>query len=139
MAWLLPGPRQVGATIIDVHTLLYAAAAILIGYQSVVFSVLTKVFAIQEGLLPEDPRLNRLFRTITLETGLLVGAALLGAGLLGSILAVGQWSTSSFGPLPPEIGLRRVIPSALAMVLGCETILASSFLSVLGLRVRRLA
>ena len=43
--------------------------AILIGFQSVVFATFTKVFAISEGLLPEDPRLTRLFRYVTLEVG----------------------------------------------------------------------
>ena len=34
--------------------------------------------------------------------------------------------------------LRLVIPAAFAFLLGCQTVLSSLFLSVLGLRVRRL-
>jgi hypothetical protein len=34
--------------------------------------------------------------------------------------------------------LRAVIPSAMAMTLGCQVILSSFFLSVLGMRIRRL-
>src|SRR6266487_2781972 len=33
--WLLPGPRHVSSVTLDVHTLLYAAAAIVIGFQAV--------------------------------------------------------------------------------------------------------
>src|ERR1019366_10470343 len=71
-ALLLPGPRTIGSVRFDVDTLLYAAMSVLIGFQSVVFALLTNVFAISEGLLPEKPDLNRLFRYITLETGLAV-------------------------------------------------------------------
>ena len=62
-ALLLPGPRMIGSVGFDVDTLLFAAMAILIGFQSIVFAMFTKVFAISEGLLPEDPRLSRLFRS----------------------------------------------------------------------------
>jgi hypothetical protein len=37
-ALLLPGPRMIGRVGFDVHTLLFAAMAILIGFQSVVFA-----------------------------------------------------------------------------------------------------
>src|SRR3979409_1627307 len=83
--WLLPGPRPVGAVTFDVHTLLYAAIAILLGFQAIAFAVFTKLFAISEGLHPPDPLLDRLFRYITLEVGLLVGAVLASAGLGTSI------------------------------------------------------
>src|SRR6476660_6719790 len=78
--WLLVGPRVVDGVTLDVHTFLYAAMAIVIGYQTVIFAIFTKVFAITEGLLPEDPRLKTLFRYIKLETGILAGALLFVAG-----------------------------------------------------------
>ena len=62
---------------------LYAAVAFVIGFQSVLFAVLTKVFAIAEGFLPVDPRLTKLFHVITLEVGLVVGAILIVLGLAG--------------------------------------------------------
>jgi hypothetical protein len=67
--WLLPNPRAIGPITLDVHTLLYAAMAIIIGFQAVVFAVFTKVFAMSEGLLPEDPRFNRALRFINQEVG----------------------------------------------------------------------
>lgn len=75
--WLLPGPRRVRHSFLDIHTLLYAVVAILTGFQAVVFALFTNVFGITEGLLPEDPRLTRAFRTLTLERGLLLGTTLL--------------------------------------------------------------
>jgi glycosyltransferase involved in cell wall biosynthesis len=134
--WLLPGPRTVGRVTFDVHTLLYAAMAMVTGFQAVIFAVFTKVFAISEGLLPEDPRWNKLFRWITLEVGLFAGGVLLVAGLAGSIYALGDWGARSFGRLDPFQTLRLVIPAVTLLVLGSQIILSSFFLSVLGLKRR---
>jgi glycosyltransferase involved in cell wall biosynthesis len=132
--WLFPASRTIGGVTFDVHTLLYAAVAIFIGFQSVLFATFTKVFAINEGLLPADPRLDKFFRFFTLERGLGVGGGLTMMGLIGSIYAVTAWSKTSFGALDPVSTLRVVIPAALTLCLGCQTVLSSFFLSLLGLR-----
>jgi hypothetical protein len=136
-AWILPGPRAIGAVSFDVHTLTYAAAAVLIGFQSIAFAVFTKVFAINEGLLPEDPRFHKLFTTITLEVGLLVGALFIAAGLAASVWALSDWGAAAFGELDPTQMLRIIIPATLALALGCQIVLTSLFLSVLGLGRQR--
>jgi glycosyltransferase involved in cell wall biosynthesis len=134
--WLLPGPQLFEGFGLDVHTLLYAALAIIVGYQAVVFAVFTKVFAISAGLLPEDPRLNKLFESINLEKGLISGSIILLAGIAGSILAFGSWGAHSFGTLNPSETLRTVIPAVTSITIGFQTILSSLFLSVLGMKRR---
>lgn len=134
--WLFPRTRVVGNVGFDVQTLLAASAAIVIGYQSVVFAVLTKVFATSEGLLPEDKRFARLFRYVNLEVGLLLGLFLLIAGLGGAFYSFAQWRAQSFGALDSSASLRLVIPSMTALTLGFQTVFSSFFLSVLGLRRR---
>jgi len=135
-AWLLPGPQKIGNVMFDVHTMLYAGLAVLIGFQSVVFAVFTKTFAITSGLLPKDERMTKLFKYITLETGLIVGVLLILAGLGGTAVAVLGWQKTQFGPLVPADTLRTVIPSFVLLALGCQTVLASFFMSVLGLQRR---
>jgi glycosyltransferase involved in cell wall biosynthesis len=134
--WLLAGPKAIGDITFDVDTLLYAAMAILVGFQAIAFATFTKVFAISEGLLPEDPRMTRLFRFITLEVGLVVGGVLMAIGLAATLYAVRVWGMHHFGPLDPTQILRVVIPAALSLTLGFQVILSSFFLSVLGLRRR---
>jgi len=133
-AWLLPGPRKIGAINLDVHTMLYAAMMVLMGFQAVLFAVFSKVFAISEGLLPPDARLERAFKSVTLETGLLAGLALVLLGLVGSGFAVWTWRQTHFGPLEPAHVLRIIIPALLALVLGVQVIFSSFFLSVLGMK-----
>jgi len=132
--WLLPAPRVVGRVTLDVHTLVYASAFVLLGFQAIAFALFTKIFAISEGLLPPDPALDKLFRYITLEIGLAVGVALMMLGLGASIYAVSGWGARHFGMLDYSRTMRIVIPAALFLTLGAQTTFASFFLSVLGLR-----
>ena len=131
--WLLPGPRTIGAVTFDYHTLLFGAMAILIGFESVNFATFTKLYAISERLLPEDPRLNRVFRYVTLETGLVLGALLILAGAGIWVFGLSYWRSQQFGPLDPERTLRIVIPGFVSLTLGIQIVLSSFFLSVLGL------
>jgi hypothetical protein len=137
LGYALAMPRSVirGVTL-DVHTLLFASLAIIAGYQSVLFAVFTKVFAISEGLLPFDRRMERLFQRIDLEKGLAAGGFAMAAGLVLLGLAVEEWRVAGFGPLDYVHTMRRVIPGVTLSTLGFQTILSSFFLSILGLRRR---
>jgi hypothetical protein len=126
----MPGLKLLGVTF-DVHTLLFASLAVLLGYQSVLFALFTKSFAVSEGLLPEDLRLTRLFCVVTLERGLIVGASAFLLGILLLLAAVHQWRLVSFGHLDYEYTMRWVIPGVTLTALGFETILGSFFLSIL--------
>ena len=133
---LLPGIRVFHGIGFGVHTLLYAFVSVLLGFQLIAFATFTKFFAITEGLLPEDPRLNRIFRWVTLETGLLVGGLLMLLGVGGSIFAVSGWARQSFGALDAEHTLRVVMPSVFSLTMGVQVTFSSFFLSILGLRRR---
>ena len=134
--WLFPGPRTVGGVTLDAHTLLYAAMAILIGFQSLCFGLFARTFAVTEGLLPEDALLKVFFRVFTLETGLAVGAVLIAGGTAGSIYAVNAWRLQDFGPLDFSRTLRTVIPASTAITLGFQIVLSSFLVSLLGLARR---
>jgi len=131
----MPGMRFAGA-VLGAHTLLFASLAILCGYQSVLFHVFTKTFAINEGLMPEDPFMTRFYRVATLERGLVAAsvALVVGCGLL--LAAVNQWRLVSFGELDYAHTMRLVVPGVTMTALAFQTILSSFFVSVLGMRRR---
>jgi glycosyltransferase involved in cell wall biosynthesis len=132
-AWLMPGPRTVGAVTFDYNTLLFAAMAILVGFESVNFASFAKIFAIREHLLPEDPRLKRFFSYVTLEAGLIVGCLLILTGAGVWMFGLNYWRSHHFGALDPDHTLRIVIPGLLCVILGTQTVLSSFFLSVLSM------
>jgi hypothetical protein len=135
-AMLLGGPVHIGGVGFDIHTLLYSAVATVIGFQAISFAVFTKVFAISEGLLPEDRRLKWLYTHLNLEAGLIIGALLILFGIGASAYEVSSWRAASFGPLDPTRTLRVIIPAATALTLGSQIMLSSFFHSVLGLSRR---
>jgi len=131
----LPG-LTIGRVTFDVHTLLFASLAILSGYQAILFAILAKTFAVTEGLLPEDPRLWRLFEILNLERGLLIGAGAFMAGLVLLLAAVNQWRLTDFGRLDYSHTMRWVIPGAMLTSAGVQTVFASFMVSLLGMHRR---
>ena len=92
--------------------------------------------AASPGFHSPEPILGRLFRYINLEAGLLPASILSIVGLTVSVYAVSVWDKHAFGPLDYSETLHMVIPAALYLTLGAQTILDSFFLSVLGMRRR---
>jgi glycosyltransferase involved in cell wall biosynthesis len=133
---LLPGPLHIGSVGLDVNAFVYCAVAVIIGFQAVLFSVLARAFAVGAGLLPPSRNTERIFRIVTLEVGLAVGSLLLLAGIGLSIYTVLFWSGRSFGALSTSSTIRLVVPAAMLMILGLETVMASFFLSILGINRR---
>jgi glycosyltransferase involved in cell wall biosynthesis len=132
----LPGLQIAGVTF-DAHTLLFSSLAILMGYQSILFAIFAKTFAISEGLLPNDPRLERFFKVIYLERGLAIGVLAFFGGLILLGAAVVQWKSAHFGRLDYAVTMRWVIPGATLTALGFQTVLSSFFVSILGMKRRR--
>jgi len=131
----LPGLTISGVTF-DAHTLLFSSLAMMIGYQSILFAICAKTFAISEGLLPKDPRVERFFKVIYLERGLAIGALAFLAGLILLGAAVLQWKSAHFGRLDYAVTMRLVIPGATLTALGFQTVLSSFFVSILGMKRR---
>lgn len=131
----LPGAR-IGRLTFDAHTLLFASLALIVGFQSLLFYLATKAFAIGEGLLPADPRLRRFLDLAQLEKGLLaaLAACLVGAALL--LTAVNEWRLAGFGRLDYAHTMRWVIPGATLVAIGVQAALSSFLVSLLAMQRR---
>jgi glycosyltransferase involved in cell wall biosynthesis len=136
MLLLLPGTLTLGGIGFDINTMMYAAAAVIVGFQMISLAVFAKVFAINAKLLPEDTRLDFLAKKGALEVGIASGTLLCVLGLTGSIIAVVTWESTSFGPLAPTSVMRTVIPSVTAVILGIQLIISSFFIALLSIKRR---
>ena len=136
-AVLLPRPLAIGNVVFDIHTILYAMLMVMLGFQSITFALLARVHAVALGLLPSD-RLERWASSrLTLESGLVAGFLLILIGLVGTLRTLHVWGEVSFGELSPQHTLRLAIPAVLNLALGCQMVLSSFFLGILGLSVER--
>src|SRR5437867_6036364 len=80
-ALAMPGVRIHGAQF-DVNALLFSSLFIILGYQSVLFAIHTRTFAVTEGMLPTTPAVERFYQIFNLERGLIAGAAVTLTGLV---------------------------------------------------------
>ena len=131
------GPLTIGGVSLDVDTLVACGACVDIGFQAVLFWLFTQVYAGSEGFLPTEPTVQVLLGKLSLERGLLTGAAVGVAGLVGVIFSLTYWQGQAFGHLNYEHALRLMVPSVTALVLSCQLILGTFFLSILGIKQTR--
>jgi hypothetical protein len=131
---LPPGGFWIRGVQFDVHTLLFASLSLILGYQAIGFALMTKIFAIDVGLLPDDRRMTSFSRVATLERTLVAGSVAAMAGVALLIGAVAEWKGVGFGRLDYERAMRLVIPGITLTALGVQTILGGFFVSVLRLQ-----
>lgn len=133
-ATLAAAPVHLGQVVFSTGTLAVACMGVIIGTQLVAFAFFTKVFAIGEGLLPQDPKFSKVFQTFTLEKGICLGLVilLLGMGLLLRSLWI--WKLAGYGLLPYAENMGRLLPAVTLIVVAIQIVFSSFFMSVLGLR-----
>ena len=131
-ALALPGVSM-GRIHFDAHTLVFASMFLLCGYQSILFAVFSKTYAIQERLIPEDARLTAFYGIVNLERGLLASVVMFLAGAALLLLAINQWRLSDFGAMDYPQTMRLVVPGATLTALAFQTMLSSFFVSILGM------
>jgi glycosyltransferase involved in cell wall biosynthesis len=131
---LIINPVTIGSVTFDVHTLLFTAACMLIGFQFILFYGLTKVYTVENGLLPKSKKYDNQFKIINLEKGLIIGAIFIITGIVLSFLAYQYWQELNYGNITNSTILRIVIPAVTCMLLGTQSILFSLYFSILGLK-----
>jgi hypothetical protein len=132
-ALALPGVRLAGVEL-DAHTLAFGSLFILMGYQAVTFALLAKTYAIAEGFLPFDPRVDRFYQVVPLERGLMLAfaAGLVGLGLLST--AIWNWMEVGFGGLDYAHNMRLVIPGMTLVSLAFQSMLFGFMASIFGMK-----
>ena len=133
MALLLPGPVRAGGLTFDVHTLLYASGAMVMGFQAVQFWVFARIYGAQEGVVPEARRLSALLARFGLEPALVVAGLLVVLGLGLGVATVAIWGGERFGELHGTAAMRLSIASVTSMLLGLQLAFGAFFVALLGM------
>lgn len=137
LGWLLAaGGVAVAGRALGGNAMIVSGMLLLCGYQSVLFALLTKAFAINEGLLPMDHRMERFFQRVTLERGLVAGGVVLivGVALVGAAL-FRWWNGETATAAIAHTTALAVVGGTLG-TLGFQTVLFSFFASLLGMHRR---
>jgi glycosyltransferase involved in cell wall biosynthesis len=132
------GPLLIGPVGLDVSSQAYFAALAVVGYQAIMFAILTKMYAQREGFhLPRGRSFDRLAERISLESSALLGVVVFLAGLTVAIVQFSVWAASGFGSLDAADTLRLATPASLLMILGAQTVMSGMFLGILRVDITR--
>jgi glycosyltransferase involved in cell wall biosynthesis len=133
---ILRGPIVINGVGFDIHTMLYAAGATILGVQLMLFALLARAVGVLKDLLPMTPELKRFLDFFTLERGILLGISLAVAGFGLAAHSVETWAHARLGALNPATMMRLAIPSVTLMLAGAEIVFASFLLEFIGIRTK---
>jgi hypothetical protein len=128
-AAIVHGPVVIGGIGFDIHSMLYAAGATVLGLQLMVFALIARAVGAVKGVLPSTPAFARLLAFFSLERGIVLGLAIGCSGLGLAIYSVDLWMATRFAALDPTAMMRYAIPSVTLMIGGAEIVFASFVVS----------
>ncbi len=137
MLWLFPSAQTVGDVTFGIHTFVLSGFAVILGFNILLFSVLSKHSSVIHGLLPPAKMMQSAMQLFTLERLLILGILLAVVGAWGIFDSFEYWQQSDFGNLDYEITMRKIVPSAVILVVGIQTVFGSFLADIIGLGVRR--
>lgn len=135
LVWLVPQPQRIGHVTFDVHTLFLSGVAMILGFNILLFSVLSKHSSAIHGLLPVNVRLQKAMKIFTLERLLILGGVTALGGLYGIVDSFLVWQERDYGPLYCNALMRSLVPSAVALVIGLQTMFGAFLADIIGLSV----
>ena len=128
---LLPGDLPVGEVRLGVHTMLFAAAAVIIGAQLMSFAVVARLFGVREGLWPSSSRTVLARKWFSIDRGCVAGGVMLVTGIALAAGAVFGWAGAGYGDMDTASLMRVAIPSVLLCALGVQALVTGFFTALL--------
>ena len=126
---ILRGPVVINGVGFDIHTMLYAAGASVLGLQLVVFALLARAIGCLKGVLPMTSGFRRLLNAYTLERGIAIGVLIGLSGFALAATSIQLWFAAHLAALDPTAMMRYAIPSVTLLIAGAEIVFASFVLS----------
>ncbi|MEM7195708.1 MAG: glycosyltransferase [Pseudomonadota bacterium] len=128
---LVQSPVSLFGVTFNVHTMLYSAAAVIIGFQFIGFALFSRILGTELKLLPENPQVSRFRRQFSFEKLLVIGLIVFILGLIWAVSSVMSWRAAEFGGMDPSQLMRQVIPAVVLIICGIQIALSSVFTGVI--------
>jgi glycosyltransferase involved in cell wall biosynthesis len=117
----------------DLHAMVAGALLMIVGTQVLALGLCAHAYGTY-FMGEKDPWFDRMRARFHLEHGLLLGGAIMTAGLVMAAVIVGTWVERGFGQLSEE---RLAVLAATLLIVGLQVFFSSFLISILGLRRRR--
>lgn len=132
---VLRGPIVIHGVGFDIHTMLYAAGAVILGTQLLLFSLMARTIGVLKGEMPLTSSLRSFLRCFTIERGIVLGLALGMAGFGLAVYSIRSWAASGLSAVDPTSMMRLAIPSVTLMLAGAEIAFASFLLGFIDVQI----
>jgi len=116
----------------QLHSMIAGVLLVIVGTQVVALGLCAHAYGTY-FMNEKDPWFDRMRARFRLEHGLMLGGAILLAGLILAATIVGLWIDRGFGALSEE---RLAVLAATLVIVGIQVFFSSFLLSILGLRRR---
>jgi hypothetical protein len=117
----------------DLHAMVAGALLMIVGTQVLALGLCAHAYGTY-FMGEQDPWFDRMRARFNLEHGLLLGGAIIAAGLVMAAVILGIWVDRGFGELSEE---RLAVLAATLLIVGLQIFFSSFLISILGLRRRR--
>lgn len=128
---LIPGDAHLGGVELGVHTMIFAAMAVIMGAQLIGLSVLARHYGAIAGLWPESGMVRRIRNWFTVERACIAGGLMLTGGVGGAAVSTAIWASQGFGDMNPVGLMRLTIPSMLLCCVGLQTVVTAFFIGLM--------
>ncbi|NML07621.1 glycosyltransferase family 2 protein [Sphingomonas sp. G-3-2-10] len=128
---LIGGDVHVGGVEFGIHTMIFAAMAVLMGSQLIGLSVMARRYGTIAGMWPESGLMRRVRNWFSVERACILGGLMLTGGIAGAATATAIWASSGFGGLNPAALMRLTIPSMLLGCVGLQMVVTAFFIGLL--------
>ncbi len=115
----------------NIHSMVFFTFFPLLGFQILTLGLFAKTYSQIEGFSKKNKFLQTFYEKFNLEKGLLTGSGILFLGFFIGLYILSKWITKGFGPLNE---IKLALLSLIFMTLGIQTIFASFFISLLGIK-----
>lgn len=127
-ALLLTGPAVVFGRYMGVHWLALGCLLSLVGFQILCTGAAAKLFPLNGSFDMRGGFFKMFFERFSLETGLVLGAILMGLGFIADLAILATWIAKDMGPMGTT---HLVFVATTVMALGVQVVFSSFFLHML--------
>ncbi len=125
VAALFSGPLHLGRLGFENKTFFVGCLWLVVGVQSISFSLLVRRYASLQGYLPRHRRYAKLLEALTLEKLAVAALVLIVLGCGGVAWCFFKWQDALFGPFESRIAARMMVLSITLLVSGTQLLLTA--------------
>jgi glycosyltransferase involved in cell wall biosynthesis len=124
-ALLFPGPLRLGEISLENKTFMAGCLCLLVGVQSIAFSLLVRRYASRQGYLPRHRRYANFLDRLTMERLAVVALILFLIGAGGVAWCFFKWWGAFFGPFDSPVATRLMVFSISILAAATQVLLAA--------------